>query len=76
MPNRQYDRRAFVTSTGALAASTLTGGSIAVGNEAVLADQRLVRLGINALARAPEMNYFADGHRGRGNDLGTADVCR
>lgn len=25
---------------------------------------RLVKLGINALARAPEMNYFADGHRG------------
>jgi hypothetical protein len=27
-------------------------------------DRRLVRLGLNALARAPEKNYFADGHRG------------
>ena len=24
----------------------------------------LVLLGLNALARSPEMNYFADGHRG------------
>ena len=27
-------------------------------------DPRLVLLGLNALARAPQMNYFADGHRG------------
>lgn len=32
--------------------------------EQILKDSRLVRLGINALARSPEMNYFADGHRG------------
>lgn len=25
---------------------------------------RLIELGLNALARSPEMNYFADGHRG------------
>ncbi len=27
-------------------------------------DTRLVRLGLNALARAPQFDYFADGHRG------------
>lgn len=27
-------------------------------------ENRLISLGLNALARAPEMNYFADGHRG------------
>lgn len=27
-------------------------------------DNRLVLLGLNALARSPELNYFADGHRG------------
>ncbi len=32
--------------------------------ERSLTEKRLVLLGINALARAPEMNYFADGHRG------------
>ncbi len=30
----------------------------------LLPDKRLIRLGINALARAAEMNYFRDGHRG------------
>lgn len=29
-----------------------------------ITEKRLVRLGLNALARSPEMNYFADGHRG------------
>ena len=27
-------------------------------------ENRLITLGLNALARSPEMNYFADGHRG------------
>ena len=29
-----------------------------------LAKRRLLKLGLNALARSPSMNYFADGHRG------------
>lgn len=29
-----------------------------------LENRELIRLGINALARAPAMNYFTDGHRG------------
>ena len=32
--------------------------------ERSLTEKRLVQLGINALARSPEMDYFADGHRG------------
>ena len=31
-----------------------------------MADQPLLRLGLNALARAHERDYFADGHRGAG----------
>ena len=34
------------------------------GSEQTLGDKRLVKLGLNALARAAEMSYFADGHRG------------
>ncbi len=32
--------------------------------EPSLTENRLVLLGLNALARAPQMSYFADGHRG------------
>jgi hypothetical protein len=35
-----------------------------MAEEQSLVEQRLIRLGLNALARSPEMNYFADGHRG------------
>jgi hypothetical protein len=31
-----------------------------------MANKRLVLLGLNALARAHELDYFADGHRGAG----------
>jgi hypothetical protein len=42
----------------------LTDDRKSVAEERRLTEKRMVRLGINALARAPEMNYFADGHRG------------
>ena len=29
-------------------------------------DERLLLLGLNALARAHKLDYFADGHRGAG----------
>ena len=36
---------------------------VTVENSTLQGD-RLISLGLNALARAPEMNYFSDGHRG------------
>ena len=57
------DRREFAIAAGAFASATLLPQS-ARADSPSLTRKRLVRLGINALARAPEMNYFADGHRG------------
>jgi hypothetical protein len=58
-------RRQFHGATAAaLGQYWLTGQSLVKGQDSPLDQQQLVRLGINALARAPEMNYFADGHRG------------
>jgi hypothetical protein len=61
-------RRDFMKHTsatvGGLAMGGLLGGGDAVGQEADLSDQRLILLGLNALARAHELNYFVDGHRG------------
>jgi hypothetical protein len=63
--NKSLDRREFAAGSAALAAGLLLGGDRpARAEERALSEKRLVRLGINALARAPEMNYFADGHRG------------
>lgn len=59
-------RREFIAaSTGSLAASglNLCGARTAQAAEPQN-DKRLIQLGINALARAPQMKYFADGHRG------------
>ena len=39
---------------------------LAAGQDRDMPDQRLVLLGLNALARAHKMDYFADGHRGAG----------
>jgi hypothetical protein len=63
--NDRLDRRRFT-----LGSTAFLGGLLLMGKEQAraevrsLTEKRLVLLGINALARAPEMNYFADGHRG------------
>ena len=68
---RQFARRASLVTGGMMLAGPVgalaqesdrdvTGGI----DQKDLADKRLVLLGLNALTRAPEMNYFADGHRG------------
>ena len=69
--NERIDRRKF-----ALGGSALVGGCFltsrqdshaedeSIASPENLEDLRLIRLGINALARAAEMSYFADGHRG------------
>ncbi len=60
------DRRRFTqlaAAGGLLAGTSLSGRSQAEeASEGI--DLRLMVLGINALARSAEMNYFADGHRG------------
>jgi len=59
------DRRQFTLGGAAFVSGLLLDGvHITRGEERSLTEKQLVRLGINALARAPDMNYFADGHRG------------
>lgn len=59
------DRREFAITGAAGAAGVLLAAHRRAEAEVKsLTDKRLVTLGINALARAPEMSYFADGHRG------------
>ncbi|MCA9218585.1 MAG: hypothetical protein KDB27_36200, partial [Planctomycetales bacterium] len=59
------DRREFTIGSAASAAGLLLDWSTPVSAEELdLKQKRLVQLGINALARAAEMDYFADGHRG------------
>ncbi len=81
------NRRQFAqASTAGLAAATFQLDRFAVAEERGLSDQRLIRLGLNALSRAAEQNYFADGHRGASmisahlmcadNDLGEATTNR
>ncbi|EMI18292.1 putative secreted protein [Rhodopirellula maiorica SM1] len=59
------DRRQFAVGSAAILSGTLmSGDQVCEADEPSLQQKRLVLLGLNALARAPEMNYFADGHRG------------
>lgn len=57
-------RRAFHMSAGALLSGLVLPASRCRAELVELTEQRLVLQGLNALARAPEMSYFADGHRG------------
>ena len=47
-----------------IASQQETGAPSDASSESSASNQRLIELGLNALARAPELNYFADGHRG------------
>jgi hypothetical protein len=59
------DRRQFALASTAMLSTALGPPHPAWCEEAKsLQEKRLVKLGLNALARAPELNYFADGHRG------------
>ena len=66
--DKKLDRRDFARQTsatvGGLMAGSLLGGKIMADDETDTTNDRLVLLGLNALARAHELNYFADGHRG------------
>jgi hypothetical protein len=63
-----FSRRDFEKQTTLGIAGLLTGylpcGRLAADQGLVTSDNRLVLLGLNALARAADRNYFADGHRG------------
>ncbi|MGB7345448.1 MAG: hypothetical protein WBD20_14635 [Pirellulaceae bacterium] len=62
---RGIDRREFACGSAALFAGLyVSGRENAYAEERRLTEKQLVLQGINALARAPEMNYFTDGHRG------------
>src|SRR5262245_36608764 len=52
------------SGVGGLLAGTLLNGREAMGQERDPAEKRLVLLGLNALARAAELDYFVDGHHG------------
>ncbi|MDI1315039.1 hypothetical protein [Prosthecobacter sp.] len=65
---RNFSRREFAALSSSGLCSVLTGtvlqGGKAADGEHDPAEKRLVLLGLNALSRAHEMNYFTDGHRG------------
>ena len=68
--SKNLHRRDFTKRTSAAVGGLLTGTFLGSGRSAGAdpdrSDKRLVLLGLNALARAHEMDYFADGHRGAG----------
>lgn len=61
------NRRQFALQSGTMFAFLLHPKSFSAVDAAEvkeIEDRQLVQLGLNALARSPQMNYFADGHRG------------
>lgn len=59
------NRREFTIGSAVLLGGLWQSGQQrGYAEERSLTEKRLVLLGLNALARAPEMSYFADGHRG------------
>ena len=63
-PNRRDFGQQASLAAGGLLAGTWLGATAEAGENQDLSDKRLVLLGLNALARAHEFNYFNDGHRG------------
>ncbi|MCR9197672.1 MAG: hypothetical protein NXI04_03415 [Planctomycetaceae bacterium] len=64
--SKQFNRRQFIGTSAAATTGLLLPGSTNLSGAPVATqtDSRLIRLGLNALARAPQMKYFTDGHRG------------
>lgn len=66
--NNRLSRRDFAQKTSAGAVGMLTASLFGLpgvaGGDEPSTDTRLLLLGLNALARSPELNYFVDGHRG------------
>lgn len=68
--DKRLDRRGFAKQTSVAVGGLLTGTFLKNGHSAgrvcEMSDRRLVLLGLNGLARAHALDYFADGHRGAG----------
>jgi hypothetical protein len=68
--NQNLDRRDFTKQTSVAVGGMLTGALLgsrrSLGQEREMSDKRVLLLGLNALARTHEFDYFADGHRGAG----------
>ena len=66
--DNHVDRRDFAkwmsATVGGLVTGRMIGGGHVVGQDRDTSDTRLILLGLNGLARAPELDYFTDGHRG------------
>lgn len=62
--SQKPNRRQFVSTSAMTVAGLLLPEAAAHSMTLAPTDKRLVRLGLNALGRAPEMKYFVDGHRG------------
>ncbi len=60
---REFTQLASV-GVGGLIASSLVNSPASFAQDRDPSSQRLVLLGLNALARAHEKDYFTDGHRG------------
>jgi hypothetical protein len=60
---RDFTKRTAAAMGGILTAAVATNRTT-VGPDRHVSDTGLVLLGLNALARAHELDYFADGHRG------------
>ena len=64
--NRRDFTKSTSTAVGGLLAGAFLGNAPSSGGDRQMPDRRLVLLGLNALARAHEFDYFVDGHRGAG----------
>ncbi len=68
--DKNLNRRSFAKRTSLAVGGLVTGSFLSTdrsaGQDRDRSDKRLVLLGLNALARAHEMNYVTDGHRGAG----------
>jgi len=62
--NRRDFNHRTLSAAGGFMAAPLLNGNQTFGQERDPTEKRLVLLGLNGLARAHKMNYFADGHRG------------
>ncbi len=60
---REFARQTSLALSGLLTVPLLNGRRPARGDDEA-SDTRLLLLGLNALARAHELDYFSDGHRG------------
>ena len=60
----RFNRREFSVGTTALMTGLALNSNGSADTGRLSAGTKLMTLGINAMARAHEMNYFADGHRG------------